>query len=324
VCALSLALAGCNSRGNPSQTNAVPHISFESTSHDFGAVREGDRLKYTFRIANTGSAPLRILRVDPSRSCAVAKPPELVAPSASADLEVACNTEDRPNRLADRIVVHSDDPLKAEVVLGIDAQVEPILAFASRTVDLKMPFGQMDSQEVRLTGRLATSARLEVRAIDPPGPDVSVFPAEHGKPGGLRLSMTGVRVGRVAGQVLLATGVQNPKELTILYSWQVLGNLTVEPTNPFVDLRGPGSGSVGVKVSSSRHDFRLDDAQVTEGPFEASFAPDVATHGYAVQVRVVASRVPEGQRGLTGTLRLISNDPAEPQKDVPLFAMGAL
>jgi hypothetical protein len=102
----------------------------------------------------------------------------------------------------------------------------------------------------------------------------------------------------------------------------VIGNLTVDPTNPYVDSYAPGGARVVVNVSSKRDDFRLDDARVVEGPFESTFDRDEAAHVYAVQVRLVPSQVPPGQRGSVGKLRLISNDPAEPQKDVPLFALG--
>ena len=43
-----------------------------------------------------------------------------------------------------------------------------------------------------------------------------------------------------------------------------------------------------------------------------------------MNVKVRPDRVPKEQRGLLGTLRLEDNDPAEPQKDVPLFALGAV
>ena len=235
-----------------------------------------------------------------------------------------CDTEERQNRLFDRLLVHSDDPVAPELVIEVQARVEPLLALTSRTVDLKLAVGEQDSQEVRLNGRLAMSARLAVEAVDPPGPDVVVVPAQDDRPQGLRLTVVGSQVGRAAGQVRAATGLAKPKELTLLYSWQVIGNLTVDPTNPYIDLRAPPPIGVVVKVSSSRPDFRLDDAWVVEGPFEASFARDEPARGYSVRVQVDPSRIAGGQRGLSGTLRLVSNDPSEPRKDVPLFALGSL
>jgi len=203
-------------------------------------------------------------------------------------------------------------------------RLEPLLGFTSRTVELKPVFGEKASDEVRLIGRLATTAHLKVESIQPPGPEVVVLPAEAEKPQGVRVTLSGTRVGTVAGQVSIATGVENPKTLTLLYSSHVVGNLTVDPTNPFIDLRAPGPIGVVVHVTSRRGDFGLTDARIVEGPFEASFARDVAGEGYAVTIHVRLDQIPEEQRGLVGKLRLVSNDPAEPQKDVPIFALGTV
>jgi hypothetical protein len=209
-----------------------------------------------------------------------------------------------------------------DAALPGEAGVEPLLALSSRTVDLNAAFGETASQDVRLVGQLASAARLRVESVEPAGPEVEVLPARTDQPEGLRLTMTGARVARVAGEVRVATGLEEPKTLTLLYSTRVLGNLTVEPTNPFIDLRAPGPVGVEVRVTSRRFDFRLDDARVVKGPFAATLAHDEAGHVYVVKVGMSPDRAPDDQRGLVGTLRLFSNDPAEPQKDVPLFALG--
>jgi hypothetical protein len=201
--------------------------------------------------------------------------------------------------------------------------VEPLLAFTSRTVNLKVPFGETASEEVWLVGRQAAAARLEIDSVEPAGPEVDVVPARSGGPQGLRLTMTGTHVGTVAGQIVVETGLEKPRTLTLLYSSQVLGSLSVDPTNPFIDLRASGPVGATIRVTSDRKNFRLDSARIVEGPFEAKFGRDEVGHGYLVSVGVVKDRHLEEQRGLLGTLRLMSNDPAEPQKDVPVFALGA-
>jgi hypothetical protein len=205
-----------------------------------------------------------------------------------------------------------------------DVSTDLPLAFISRTVDLKLAFGEKGSEEIRLMGKLASAARLTVETIDPPGPDVTILPADGAQPQGVRVTMVGTQVGQRAGQVSLATGLNEPKELTILYSWKVVGDLTVDPTNPFIDLRAPPPVGVAIHVTSSRKDFRLDQAQMVDGPFQASFVRDQAAGGYTVHVTVADSGSSDGSRGSVGTLRLISNDPAEPRKDIQVLALGPL
>ena len=201
---------------------------------------------------------------------------------------------------------------------------ESPLYTSSRTIELKMRFGETDSQEVQVRGTRAEAARLAVASIEPPGPDVAIVSSATA-PARVRVSMTGATVGHGAGQVRLTTGLSEPRELIVLYSWLVLEDLTVSPTNPYVDLRSPAPQGVRVRVSSSRDDFRLEGVEIVDGPFRASFArEDGRSASYSVDVLPEGARMVAGQRGALGTLRLVSNDPAEPRKDVPLFAFGEL
>jgi hypothetical protein len=197
------------------------------------------------------------------------------------------------------------------LVLSVTARIEPRLAFGSRTVEIRAAFGKEDSHEVRLIGNLAFAATLAVDAVEPAGIKVKVISADKERPQGLRLTCAGLHVGHILGQVRVTTGLEKPSHLTLLYTCQVIGNVSVEPTNPYVDL------------SSSRADFRLDQVQAVDGPFEASSARDSGGNGYWVRISIRGSP-PSDDRGAIGTLRLLSNDPAEPQKDVPLIALGPL
>lgn len=47
----------------------LPAFSFEKTEHDFGTIKEGDIVSYTFKFKNTGEAPLIISKVQPSCGC---------------------------------------------------------------------------------------------------------------------------------------------------------------------------------------------------------------------------------------------------------------
>lgn len=195
----------------------------------------------------------------------------------------------------------------------------PALAFASRTVELSTDFGTESSEDVRLTGTRSNEVELAIRSVecvDPLHPEVRVLPR------GLRLTVRGERVGRGAGQVVVATGLKDPETLTVLFSWNVRGNVTVEPTNPFIDRRAPPASETVVHVTSRRPDFRLSGAVVTGGPFTAAIEGEGGPTAYAVRVRVDEVHAPAGERGLVGRLRLESNDPAEPLKEIPLFALG--
>lgn len=49
----------------------LPVISFEAMDHDFGTIKEGDVVEYTYKFKNTGDAPLIIQNAQPSCGCTV-------------------------------------------------------------------------------------------------------------------------------------------------------------------------------------------------------------------------------------------------------------
>lgn len=49
----------------------LPIMEFETTEHDFGTIKEGDIVEYTYAIKNTGQAPLIIQSAQPSCGCTV-------------------------------------------------------------------------------------------------------------------------------------------------------------------------------------------------------------------------------------------------------------
>lgn len=49
----------------------LPAMTFETMDHDFGTIKQGDVVKYTYKFKNTGDAPLVIQNVQGSCGCTV-------------------------------------------------------------------------------------------------------------------------------------------------------------------------------------------------------------------------------------------------------------
>ncbi|MFN7260507.1 MAG: DUF1573 domain-containing protein [Cyclobacteriaceae bacterium] len=49
----------------------LPNMEFSTTDHDFGTVDEGKKVTYTYKVKNTGQAPLIIQNAAPSCGCTV-------------------------------------------------------------------------------------------------------------------------------------------------------------------------------------------------------------------------------------------------------------
>lgn len=49
----------------------LPAFAFTTTDHDFGTIKEGETVEYTYKFTNTGEAPLIIQNAQPSCGCTV-------------------------------------------------------------------------------------------------------------------------------------------------------------------------------------------------------------------------------------------------------------
>lgn len=78
--------------GNTSATNP-PVMKFETETHDFGKIKEGDKVTYEFKFTNTGKSPLIIK--DAIATCGCTKPewPSTpIQPGANGAIKVTFNS----------------------------------------------------------------------------------------------------------------------------------------------------------------------------------------------------------------------------------------
>jgi uncharacterized cupredoxin-like copper-binding protein len=75
------------------ESGKLPLIKFETTDHDFGTINEGDRVDYTYKFKNEGSADLIISDAKASCGCTIpeyTKTP--VKPGDSGEIKVVFNS----------------------------------------------------------------------------------------------------------------------------------------------------------------------------------------------------------------------------------------
>jgi hypothetical protein len=321
--ALLPSATGCRSQPEPEQ-RPMPLLSCAEPRHDFGARVEGEHLTHVFELQNRGKAPLRLLSVEKSYSCAAVSPPTVVGAGARSKLEITCDMSKRPGRMADEVVVRSNDPHFPNLKLELLAEVKPLLAFEPSEALLEPALGETQSRELLLVGTLAPSARLKLIDSEDPTPRVELLAPTERDAARLRVTLKAERVETRVARVRIATGLSEPSELSVLVTWRVASSLSIEPSNPYFNLREAPPHELTLRVKSRRGTLLVQAVQVTEGPFEASLQPETAAGIAAIRVRVLDHKVPPGVRGTLGKLLIISNDPSEPRKLVPLFALGVM
>lgn len=76
--------------------SAIAKIEFEKEVHDFGTIKEGEKVSYKFKFKNTGTVPLLVKNVKPACGCTTyGWTKEEVPPGGEGFVEVVFNSEGR-------------------------------------------------------------------------------------------------------------------------------------------------------------------------------------------------------------------------------------
>ncbi len=107
-----------------SHADAQGVLTFETETHDFGSITEGETPTYTFRFTNTGDEPLTISHVQPSCGCtAPSYSTEPVLPNAMGEITVAYNSEGRPGDFNKTVSVQARGAAEGHSTLRITGTV---------------------------------------------------------------------------------------------------------------------------------------------------------------------------------------------------------
>ena len=121
---LTLTIKGNIIVTDDSNKNSGAIIYFPETQHNFGAVKEGEVLKYNFTFENKGTLPLFIKDIRTSCGCTAAVVSEKeLQPGKSGAIKVEFDTNGKPGNVTKTITVISNDTKEPNKVISIFANV---------------------------------------------------------------------------------------------------------------------------------------------------------------------------------------------------------
>ncbi|WP_413666464.1 DUF1573 domain-containing protein [Mucilaginibacter sp. Mucisp86] len=131
--AAGMLLSACNSStaGNSSTTTAdsaasaanAPVAKFEKESHDFGKIKEGDKVSYDFKFTNTGKSPLIITNARATCGCTTPTwPKSPVKPGESGVISVTFNSAGKSG-LQDKQITVTANTQPAETMVHLIGEV---------------------------------------------------------------------------------------------------------------------------------------------------------------------------------------------------------
>ena len=122
---LSGAGAAAQEASGEQLATAAPGIEFAVTEHDFGDIRQGDIVEFSFAFTNRSKEPLIISQVVATCGCTAPEwTREPVAPGARGKITIRFNSQGRLGRQHKIIAVRSNAP-GPEPRLRISAMVLP-------------------------------------------------------------------------------------------------------------------------------------------------------------------------------------------------------
>ncbi len=109
----------------PEQIQNPPIISFDTTRYDFGKIKQGDVVNYTFKFKNTGTGPLLIRKVKTSCGCTTTfYSRDTIPPGGEGEIRVKFNSAHKIGRQVKVITVITNSPKTTKAILQLTGVVE--------------------------------------------------------------------------------------------------------------------------------------------------------------------------------------------------------
>lgn len=104
---------------------ALPQFQFETVDHDFGTIREGQVVEYTYKFKNTGAAPLIIQAAQGSCGCTASDWTKAPIPvGGSGFVKAKFDSNGKPN-IQNKTVTVTANTWPKQTVLRFKAMVTP-------------------------------------------------------------------------------------------------------------------------------------------------------------------------------------------------------
>ena len=108
----------------PAQLASAPIVQFNTLDFDFGDMKQGDKIEYTFNLTNGGKSDLQIRNVRSSCGCtAVAPSKKVIAPGETVPIKVTFDSRGKRGRQSKSITVITNDPKNPTSTLRISSNV---------------------------------------------------------------------------------------------------------------------------------------------------------------------------------------------------------
>lgn len=106
-------------------SKGVPAITWDKVEHDFGDLKQGEKVETIFTLTNSGEGDLVITGAKGSCGCTVPQwPKEAIKPGTTAEIKVVFNSSGKKNKTTNTVTLTTNTE-KGNEIVRIKAFVEP-------------------------------------------------------------------------------------------------------------------------------------------------------------------------------------------------------
>lgn len=307
----------------PADTNAPgPKIEFATPIHEFGKIKSGELVKYTYYFTNTGVETLEISRVQPSCGCTTAGDfSKKVEPGQTGTIPIQFNSGNFNGNVFKTITVASNAKNQPTTVLQLKGTIWKAIEFMPAYSVLNIsPDAQTGSAVVHITNNLEEPITLFEPHSSNPSFTAELKTNQLGK--GFELTITGRRPltnGTMNGQITLKTLSTNTPVVTVPFWANVQSAVMVFPpqiTLPPAPLTNKATPSITIQ-NNSTNKLTVSDAEVNVPGVELQLKEMQPGRVFSAQlVFPEGFEVPQGKQVL---FTAKSSNPDTPVIKVPIL-----
>ena len=306
----------------PGGSNGRSQLQAVEPVYNFGDVYSGTPVRHTFRLKNTGTAPLTIGAVRTSCGCTAAQPTKnQLLPGEQSDIAVTFDTRTDHGPAIRTITVFTNDPAHQQVQLtmrgNVKAQIEPS---PSVVIFERVKRGSGLSQQVKLTDEMPDRT-FTVTGITNANPYIKVSSQRvtAAKPAVL-LTISLLKTAP-AGPVTDVVKVNtNRVAVEIPVSGTVLGDINVNPPQVSFGIVPHHAAALRfVRLTNSgNHPVKVTGIASNNPSVVAAIEPLKTGKEYKISVQLIPN-TPDGV--LRGMLAIKTDDPHQQDVQVPFYGI---
>lgn len=196
---------------------AQPKAVIPETTHDFGEAIQDQEFSYTFTIKNAGTAPLKILEVDPDCACTVPAYDREIAPGREGKITLKLKPYSVIKKFTKKTRVRFNDPDMPQTVLVLTGYAKPIIEIVpSHIVRFRGGLNEEHKAEIRFISHM--SEPWEIKGFEtniPDKIDVAIKAEQPGKVYVLTVKNKQKEPGHYAGKITLTTTAEKRPRLLV-------------------------------------------------------------------------------------------------------------